>query len=84
MMPKPLIKTIAELRKAFAFTPQFTHVIDPKYWIVSVDAGGCSLKYIGTNPEGLEPEKPVDLDLPTGSGLIAELFHEAGIPAERA
>lgn len=75
-----VIRTLADLKKAFA-----SGVIQERYWTTCIDSGGCYLRYVGPNPDGMEPDRPADLQLATDPfELVEELMGMAGIPAERA
>lgn len=72
-------RTLAQVREAFKSEAM------RRYWTVCVDSGGHYLRYIGPNKEGLEPEPPIILDLPSCPWeLLEEALGMAGIPAERA
>ena len=71
--------TLAQVRDAFK------NEAVRRYWTVCVDSGGHYLRYIGPNPEGMEPNPPLILDLPASPWeLLEEALELAGIPAERA
>ena len=78
--PKPRkVRTLRDLKDVFD-----RGVIDKKYWTVCLDSGGAFLRYIGPNPEGYEPQKPLDLQLTTDPfDLLEEAMNAIGIPAER-
>jgi hypothetical protein len=72
-------RTLAQVRDAFRDEAV------RRYWAVCVDSGGHFLRYVGPNPEGLEPAPPVVLDLPLSPyELLVEALEMAGIPAEQA
>lgn len=74
------IRTLVDLKKAFQ-----TGEISDRYWTTCIDSGGCYLRYIGPNKEGMEPDEPVRLDLAKSPyELLAEAMHLAGIQAEMA
>ena len=76
----PKCRTLADLKRAFAEITTLR-----RYWTVCIDSGGHYLRYIGPNPEGMEPEQPIILDLPCSPcELLAEALTLAGIPAEQA
>lgn len=75
----PVIRTCTELMEWFC-KYQYSGL-----WKVYVESGVCFLKYTGPNPEGMEPNEPIVLELDScASSLIAELMNMVGIPAQRA
>jgi hypothetical protein len=78
--PVPAVRTLAQLRDAFA-----AGTLSPDDWRLCVDPGGCHLRHVGPDPDGLGVEPPVRLALPASPwGLLAEALNLAGIPAEQA
>ena len=80
-MAKPKkCRTLAQVRDAFK------NESVRRYWTVCIDPSGHHyLCYIGPNPEGMEPERPLELDLPVSPWeLLVEALELANIPAEQA
>ena len=74
------VRTLAQLRSAF-----MDGTINRKLWVLCLDSGGCFLRYVGPNREGMEPAKPVALELASSPyALLEEACELAGVPAEQA